>query len=207
MGRRQVKINIPRSLVGVVLAAGESRRMGKPKLLLPWDGDTMLGRTLINAIAGGISPLTVICGAQADFIAAEAEAKGIPWLLNKDYAQGQSTSLICGLNAAPTGFGVMFILGDMPAVQPQSYAALAAAYKESAAFIVAPVNARKQRGNPTVWSPELFGELKLLLGDTGGRELMANYQQQTLLLPLADEGLFLDIDDREQYTRTMPGSS
>jgi molybdenum cofactor cytidylyltransferase len=175
--------------------------MGKQKLLLPWKGDTILGHTLANARASGINPLTVICGAEADVVTAEVEAKGLPWLINKDFAEGQSTSLICGLKTAPHGFGVMFILGDMPVVQPQSYVALAAAYTKSAALIVVPINVEGKRGNPTVWSPELFAEIKLLYGDTGGRELMTNYRGQTLLIPIDDPGLYRDIDTPEEYER------
>ena len=163
----------------------------------------MLGATLSNAIAAGINPLTVICGAQAEAVAAQATAKGLPWLFNEDYAKGQSASLIIGLKTAPPAHGIMFILGDMPAVQPQSYAALAAAYTESAASIVIPVNERGQRGNPTVWAPELFDELKLLSGDAGGRGLIAKYLKQTLLLPLVDQGLYQDIDNWEEYVRSL----
>jgi molybdenum cofactor cytidylyltransferase len=177
--------------------------MGKPKLLLPWQGGAVLGRVLENAMAGGISPLTVVCGAAAKAVAAEAETKGLPWLLNKDYDLGQSTSLICGLKAVPPGFGVMFILGDMPAVQPQSYAALAAAYIESRALIVVPVNDAGRRGNPTVWAPELFSELKLLSGDMGARDLMAKYHKQTLLVPLDDQGLYTDIDTPADYQKLI----
>jgi molybdenum cofactor cytidylyltransferase len=175
--------------------------MGSPKLLLPWQGGSMLGHTLENALAGGISPLTVVCGADAEAVSAEAASRGIPWLLNKDYAQGQSTSLLCGLTAVTPGQGVMFILGDMPQVQPQSYAALAVAYMKSRALIVVPVNGVGRRGNPTVWAPELFGELKLLSGDRGARELITKYEQQTLLLPLEEQGLYSDIDTPEDYER------
>ena len=194
--------HLPRPLAGVVLAAGASARMGSPKLLLPWGDDTMLGRTLANAIAGGIDPLTVVCGANAAAVAAEAKAKGLPWLHNEDYAKGQSTSLICGLKAAPPGFGILFILGDMPAVQPQSYAALADAYRESEALLVLPVNAKGQRGNPTVWAPQLFPEIARLSGDTGARELITKYREQTLLLTLDDAGIFTDIDTPDDYERS-----
>lgn len=199
MGRRLAYKNAVRPLTGVVLAAGTSRRMGCPKLLMPWEGDTVLGRTLTKAITGGISPLTVVCGAQAELVAAEAVVKGLPWLLNKDYAQGQSTSLICGLEFVLPGSGVMFILGDMPAVSPQSYKALADAYCESRALIVVPVNSEGRRGNPTVWAPELFAELKRLSGDIGAREILEKYRAQTQLLPRDDSGLYTDIDTPEDY--------
>lgn len=201
MGWGLVAENEIRAVAGVVLAAGESRRMNCPKLLLPWNDDTVLGCTLANAMAGHVKPLTVICGAEAEAIAAQAAAKGLSWLLNENYALGQSTSLICGLKAVPPGYGVMFILGDMPVVLPASYRELAAAYRESGALIVAPVNSAGQRGNPTVWSPEVFSELEGLSGDNGARELLEQYRQQTLLLPLNDPGLYTDIDTPEDYRR------
>jgi molybdenum cofactor cytidylyltransferase len=177
--------------------------MGSLKLLLPWEGDTILGRTLFNAMTGGVGPPTVICGARAQAVVAEAEAKGLPWLFNEDYIKGQSSSIICGLQTVPLGFGVMFILGDMPAVSPQSYAALAAAYAESRALIVVPVNSEGQRGNPTVWAPQLFPEIARLSGDIGARELINKYWEQTLLVILDDPGLYTDIDTPEDYYRLL----
>jgi len=191
----------PRRLAGVVLAAGNSRRMGCPKLLLPWGDDTVLGHTLANAMAGGITLLTVVCGAEAGAVSAQVEAKGLPWLFNASYAQGQSSSLQCGLKTVPEGCGVMFILGDMPCTSPHSYAALAAAYANSRALIVAPVNAAGQRGNPTLWAPELFAELSSLTGDMGARALLDQHRQETLLIPLEEAGLYLDIDTPEDYKR------
>ncbi|MCL1975756.1 MAG: nucleotidyltransferase family protein [Firmicutes bacterium] len=191
--------NTGRPLFGIVLAAGESRRMGCPKLLLPWEGDTMIGRTLIKASDGGIDPLTVICGAEAAAVSEQAAAKGVPWLINEDYKKGHSTSLICGLQAVLPGHGVIFILGDMPSVLPQSYRALAAAFQKSNALIVAPVNSKGKIGNPTVWAPELFGDIRRLTGDKGARGLMHKYKKQTLLLPLEDEGAYTDIDTPQDF--------
>lgn len=188
-----------RPCAGVVLAAGESRRMGAPKLLLPLAGDTVLGRTLANSMAGGISPLTVVCGAYAAEIAAQAQAKGLPHLYNSAYASGQSSSLIAGLAAVPQGYGAMFILGDQPFVMPQSYAALAQAYAQSEALIVAPQYPGGRHGNPVIVAPQLFAKLRLLSGDTGARALLQQYQEQTLFLPLEEQGMYKDIDTREEY--------
>lgn len=198
-------ISIGRPVAGLVLAAGESRRMGCPKLLLPWHGDTILGCTLANAIAGGINPLTVVCGAHAAQVAAQAKTKGLPCLFNEGYAQGQSASLICGLKAAPPGYGLMFILGDMPAVSPQSYKSLAVAYAKSDALIVAPINAEGRRGNPTVWAPQLFPEIARLFGDSGARGLLDKYREETLFLPLTEQGLYIDIDTPEDYEGKLCG--
>lgn len=190
-----------RPMAGVVLAAGESNRMGRAKLLLPLAGDSILGRTLANAIAGGISPLSVVGGAYFAQVAKVAKAKGLPCLLNQDYALGQSTSLIVGLQAAPPGYGVMYILGDAPFVAPASYAALAAAYGQSDALIVAPQGPDGRRGNPVIFAPQLFAEISLLSGDVGARGLLEKYRRETLLLPLDDAGLWLDIDTQQEYER------
>jgi molybdenum cofactor cytidylyltransferase len=180
--------------------------MGSPKLLLPWEGDTVLGRTLANAKAGGLHPLIVICGSEPGAVAVEAKAKDVPCIINQDHSQGQSTSLKCGLKAALSGYGVMFVLGDMPAVLPQSYAALAAAYAKSRSLIVVPANMQGQHGNPTVWAPQLFPEIAQLSGDTGARGLMKKYREQMLLLPLEDQGLYMDIDTPEEYFSYFGGA-
>lgn len=192
-------IGAGRSLAGIVLAAGESRRMGRPKLLLPLGDDTVLGHTLANALAGGVSPLIVVCGAYATEVAAQAEAKGLPCVFNAAYGAGQSSSLIAGLRAAPRDHGLMFILADQPFILPASYAALAAAYRHSQALIVAPQCPDGRRGNPVIIAPQLFAEINLLRGDTGARLVLEKYHSSILFVPLDDEGLLMDLDTEADY--------
>lgn len=192
-----------RTLRGVILAAGESSRMGRPKLILPWENDTILGCTIENARAGGLKNLTVITGAYQEQIAAVAAAKGVTCLHNPAFATGQSSSLRIALqeDEACAGQGVMFILADQPFIKPAVYCALQKAYQKSVAWLVAPQGPGGRRGNPVIVGPELFADMNNLTGDEGARALFARYPQMALLVPVDDEAIYLDIDTMDDYKK------
>lgn len=192
---------IKRTAAGVILAAGEAKRMGCSKLTLPWQGETILGRTIENAKAGGVWPLTVVSGAYHAEVEAVAQAKGLPCLYNAAYATGQSSSLQCGLAAVGQDSGVMYILGDQPLVPPALYAALLSAYAESAAWLVAPCGRQGRRGNPVIVAPQLFDDVRRLRGDVGARVLFTRYEEMALLLPVAEAAIHIDIDTVAEYER------
>jgi molybdenum cofactor cytidylyltransferase len=125
------------SAAGVILAAGESRRMGSPKALLRYRGQTFLD-TLISLFAPHCSPVIVVLGADADEIrrglscdkscnTSPDAASHVTFVINPDYRTGQTSSMQCGLRAVPAGAeGVLFTLADHPAVAASTIDALAA---------------------------------------------------------------------------------
>ena len=111
---------------GLILAAGESRRMGFPKALLHIPRETFLD-TLVELFAARCSPVIVVLGAGADEIRA-ARPRPATFVVNRDYQRGQTSSMQCGLRAVPPeAEGVLFTLVDHPAVAPDTFDALLAA--------------------------------------------------------------------------------
>jgi molybdenum cofactor cytidylyltransferase len=184
---------------GLILAAGESRRMGFPKALLRYREETFLDR-LTALFAARCSPVIVVLGASADRIRAGAGPTGqspVTFVVNPDYARGQTTSMQCGLGAVPPhADGVLFTLVDHPAVAPATIDALLAG--PSAALLRVPrYNGR--RGHPIWFSRELIPEF-LALPETGAaRDVVRGHAAQTEFLDVDDPGILADIDDSEAY--------
>jgi molybdenum cofactor cytidylyltransferase len=182
---------------GIVLAAGGSSRLGQPKQLLAWQGETLVHRTARVALEAGLSPVVVVTGAYA--AQAQAALADLPVTLahNPDWASGQSASLAAGLRALPLATGAaLFLLSDQPHVPAALVRSLTAMHAETLAPIVAPLVEGK-RGNPVLFDRQTFPDLMALQGDVGGRALFARYP--VTWLPWHDASVLLDIDRPEDY--------
>jgi molybdenum cofactor cytidylyltransferase len=189
------------SVGGIILAAGLSSRMKQPKLLLPFGAEnTIIGVTIDQARAAGLDDLGVISGANREQVEAIAAAKNVRCVYNPDFAQGQSTSLKCGLNALAPDMAAMFILGDQPQIPARVYRAVAEAYRLHQAAIVVPRSVGGERGNPSLFAPEMFAELRRIEGDVGGRPVLRKYIDRILYVETDEISVLQDIDTAEQYT-------
>ena len=190
-----------RRIAGIVLAAGTSTRMGCQKLLLPWaQQNTILGTVLDVVITAGLDQILVVSGSDRKEIEEIAHARGISSLVyNPNYLQGQSASLQRGLSALPAHTAAMFILGDQPYITARMLSALAAAYRQQGAKIVAPRTRDGYRGNPVVFSPALFSELFALSGDIGGRNVIETHIDEILYVDVSTDTVFEDLDTMDQY--------
>jgi molybdenum cofactor cytidylyltransferase len=183
---------------GLILAAGESRRMGFPKALLRYGEETFLDR-LAGLFAARCSPVIVVLGAEAERIRASVGPTGRPaatFVVNPDWARGQTTSMQCGLRAVPPeADGVLFTLVDHPAVAPATIDALLV--KPSAMLRVPRYHGR--RGHPIWFSRAIVPEF-LALPETGAaRDVVRSRAAQTEFLDVDDPGILADIDNPEAY--------
>ncbi|MFU8773984.1 MAG: selenium cofactor biosynthesis protein YqeC, partial [Anaerolineales bacterium] len=163
-------------VAGIILAAGGSQRMGKPKQLLNWRGQSLIRHVVTNALQANFSPLIVILGAYLEQIKNEIEDLPVRVVNNENWQQGQSTSLHVGIDALPKRVGsAVFILADQPMIAPSLLRSLVDMHAKTLAPFVAPIFFEK-RGNPVLFDRDAFSDLKKIHGDIGGRALFDRYQ-------------------------------
>jgi molybdenum cofactor cytidylyltransferase len=182
------------SVAGLILAAGESRRMGFPKALLPYREKTFVD-TLIGLFAARCSPVIVVLGAEAERIRARTSGAAT-FVVNSNYRQGMTTSLQCGLGAVPADTeGVLFTLVDHPAVRPETIDALLTSPRP----LVRVPRYGESRGHPIWFSGELIPEFLAIPVGRAANEVVHRHRSKTEFLDLDDTGIIADIDDPEAY--------
>jgi len=190
------------NVAGLILAAGESRRMGSPKALLQYRTETFLD-TLTALLAPRCASVIVVLGAHAADIRA-AVTRPATFVVNPDYALGMTTSLQCGLRAVPQDAdAVLFTLVDHPAASPATLDALLAPMDNQS--LVRVPRYRAKRGHPIWFSRALISEFLALPSDGPARDVVARHVDRTAYLDLDDPGIVADIDSPEDY-RTLLGA-
>jgi len=189
----------PGASAGLILAAGESRRMGSPKALLRYREETFLD-TLAGLFARVCSPVIVVLGAAADEIQARAVRPAI-FVRNPHYLRGQTSSMQCGLRAVPPqAAGVLFTLVDHPAVTAATIGRLLE--PAGAARLRVPCY-QGRRGHPIWFSRDLIAEFLALPEDGAARDVVRAHAAETEFLDVDDPAIVADIDNPEEYGRLM----
>ena len=183
----------------IVLAAGRSSRMGpNNKLLEEVAGRPIVRRAVQAALASRARPVVVVTGHMAEQIEAVLADLDIEIVHNPDFAAGMSTSLQAGLAALPAGLdGAIVALGDMPEIGPAHIDRMISAFepKEGRSIIVPVFDGR--RGNPVLWSAELFPAMAALSGDAGARQVVADNADRVVELDLGTPAVLVDVDTPE----------
>ena len=184
----------------ILLAAGESNRMGQPKQLMPFGQITIVERTIDNLLNSAVSETIVVLGYKDEEIRKTIAGKPVKLAMNPDYQQGMSTSIIAGLKQVDKrARAVLIALGDQPFVNSQTITSLVEAFIANNRGILIPVY-QGRRGNPVIFAIEYKGELLNLKGDVGGREIIELHPDDVLEVAVNCEGVLLDIDTMENYT-------
>ena len=190
-------------IAGVILSAGGSSRFGKPKMLLPWQGKPLIRHVAEKALAAGLSPVVVVVGAVVDPIKQALSDLPVQIFENQYWEKGQSESLQVGVSALPenTG-GAVFMLADQPQISCSILQKLEELHRQTLGPIVAPL-VNNTRGNPVLFDRLLFGALKEVTGDAGGRKLFSQYSPKWVTWH--DESLLFDVDTEEEYRHLVDG--
>jgi len=182
-------------IVGILLAAGASRRFGTDKLTrsLP-DGDLVAVRACRNLLAGTDRVLAVVRPASGE-LAALLQAEGAEVRVCAAAEQGMGASLSFGVRACPEAAGWLIALADMPWIEPVTIRKVADALRSGTA-IAAPCW-QGRRGHPVGFAHALGPELAVLSGDEGAKAVIQAHLDQLRLIDCADAGVLRDIDKPE----------
>jgi molybdenum cofactor cytidylyltransferase len=189
-------------LPAIILAGGASRRMGRAKALLPLpgSGETFLDR-VIAVLGLHCSPVIVVLGHEAERIRAGLSPQSeAVFVVNGKYAEGQLSSLKCGLGLVPAGApGFMFMPVDLPLVQPETVARLAAAFEGRRRPVLAIPRFEGRRGHPVCCARELIPEFLGLPPGAQARDVIHRHAAEACYVDVDDPGILRDIDDLEAY--------
>ena len=182
----------------LLLAAGASTRMGRPKQLLPYQGRTLLRHAAETAVASGCVPIALVTGALHEALAAEVSGLPIAVVHNPDWKTGMASSIRTGLVAVTTArpAAVLIMLCDQPLVTPELLCQLVAQQRQTQAPIVAAAYG-DTLGVPVVFAQTMLPELLQLQGQQGAGQLIASLGAAVgrVLFPAG----LLDVDTPEQY--------
>jgi molybdenum cofactor cytidylyltransferase len=194
-----------RSMVpAIVLAAGASTRMGRPKSLLPCGGSglTFVASVLAALREGGVEDAIVVGRAEDDAVRLEVETHGGRFVENPRPDDGQLSSLVAGLNVAdhPGVRGVLVTPVDVPLIEGRTVAALLAAFNTSAAPIVRAAH-RGRHGHPVIFSRAVFGDLRRADASVGARAVVRAHADAVVDVEVDDPAALADVDTPEDYQR------
>ena len=183
------------SVAAIVLAAGQSRRMGaQNKLLIALDGQPMVRRvvqTYVRAIPG---PVVVVTGFERDRLQAALTAMPVSFAHNPAFATGQQTSVAVGLRAAPDAALLLVGLADQPALTAEELDALIARHRAGDPEKISVPMREGQRGNPIVIPRGLRARLTHSAGQPGCKRFTRDHPQHVQFVEMATDGFFTDID-------------
>lgn len=193
---------VQQRVAAVVLAAGQSRRMGRSKPLLPWsDGQTVIETIVRRLLMFRLAEIVIVTGYQGEAVRRTLEHLPVSFVENEDYAAGEMiSSLQAGLGALPeTTAGALVVLGDQPALDGRVVRDVLAGYAEGRGAIVAPVY-RGERGHPVLFDRRFWPEL-LALEQGAPRDVIRRYPHDLALVEVSSDSILTDIDTPEQYRR------
>jgi molybdenum cofactor cytidylyltransferase len=183
-------------IAGVVLAGGQSRRMGVVnKLLVKVDGKAMVRHAVDTVRDAGVEPIIVVTGHEAERVREVLADAEVIFVHNDAYAEGLSTSLRTGIAAVPdTCDGAVVALGDMPRLQADHVERLIDAFAPAADRAICVPTWQGKRGNPVLWARRFFAEMIDVDGDVGAKHLIGEHADLVHEVDMPDSGVLIDVD-------------
>ncbi len=188
-----------RKPAGIILSAGESRRMGRDKALLEYRRTTFLGR-IIAVLEPRVEPLVVVLGHHAEAIR-QAVPSGPSVVVNTNYQAGMLTSLQTGIRELPPDTeAALFTLVDHPAVAEETVELLIGEGAKARPLIAIPRHGGR-RGHPVIVKRQVLDEILALGPESSAKDVIRSHRDRTLFVDVDDAGVLCDIDLPEQYER------
>lgn len=191
------------NIAGLVLAAGQSRRMGAVnKLLETVAGKPLVRRSVEAVLGGGVDPVVVVTGHDNETVEKALTGLNVKIVCNAAFADGLSTSLSAGLAALPASTdAVVVALADMPAVEPHHIRALIDGFDPDAGKLIGVPVFRGKRGNPVLWGRRFWESMSKISGDVGARHLIGEHADLVYEVEFDDTAVLTDLDTPEQLAR------
>jgi molybdenum cofactor cytidylyltransferase len=191
----------------LILAAGESKRMGRPKMLLPFGGSTILETVIAAALRSSVDRTMVVVGAERERIGRVLENYPVEPVFNPDYGRGMLSSVQAGFEALPPeARAALVMLGDQPAVTESIIDTLIRAFTRTGSALVVPVFSGR-RGHPLLIGARFREEVRGLPPAIGLRQLVRDHPEAVLEVPVQEDGILQDIDDPGDYRRALEEES
>jgi molybdenum cofactor cytidylyltransferase len=183
----------------IVLAAGESKRMETQKLLLPFDGNTIIGKVVENIISSEVKKIMVVLGSNLEEIHNALKNLPVSFCFNVDYKEGMHTSVYCGFRALPEHAAAALVFqGDQPFIPGEVTNKIINAWKRTQKGIVIPVSGGK-RGHPTLFNMKYREEITQIDAAQGLRSIALTHPEDVLEVETDFTGITWDIDTKNDY--------
>jgi molybdenum cofactor cytidylyltransferase len=183
----------------IILAAGESKRMKVPKMLLLFNGKTMIEKVIENVTQSEVFCTLVVLGSYRDEILASISYLPINHCYNENYRKGMLSSVQCGFKNLPLHYDAVLVFpGDQPFIEPDVINLIINAYRETGKGIIIPVY-RKKRGHPMLIDFKYRDVINNLKDNEGLRALSNKYQEDVFEVRTKSPGILKDFDTKEDY--------
>ena len=196
-------------IVAVILSAGESSRMGRPKALLSIDGVRFVEKIVSTLKSTDVGNIIVVLGHNAEEIRRKIRNLPVTILINHDYKQGQLSSLQVAIRLLESSGnpvdGILVHLVDHPYIEVKLVNLMIDRFYETKKLIVVP-RFQDRRGHPVIFARALFSELLAAGTDQGAKPVVHAHRDDTLEIDTNDKGVLIDIDTPEEYRLHVKGN-
>lgn len=187
----------------MILAAGESRRMSQPKLLLPFGEKTIIETVVEKVVSSKVNNTLVVLGSEREKVEEKIKNFPVKVAFNPDYRKGMLSSVLCGFKTLPEETqAVVVVLGDQPSVSKEVIDKIVDAYQKIGKGIVLPVY-EKERGHPVIIDMKYKDEVENLSPDIGLRGTVYSHPEDILEVEVDTPEILQDIDDEADYRREL----
>lgn len=187
----------------MILAAGESIRMGKPKLLLPFENETIIETIIHKVISSKADKILIVLGSGWERVEEKIKKFSIKTTVNPNFKKGMLSSVQWGFKALPENTrAVLVLLGDQPAISTAVIDKIIDAYQATKKGIVLPVY-KKERGHPVLIDLKYKGEVESLSHKIGLRGLVYSHPEDIMEVKVKTASVLRDIDYLEDYQKEL----
>jgi molybdenum cofactor cytidylyltransferase len=189
----------------IILAAGQSRRMGQAKMLLPWGQRTVIEQVVVTFLDAGVEDILIVTGGEHERVDKAIDGYPVRKIYNQEYAAGEMlSSLQYGLRELSAATRATLIaLGDQPQVREESIHSICNAYRDSASPLIVP-SFQMKRGHPWLVARALWDEILRLQPPQTPRDFLNNHSHEILYVNLDTSTILADLDTPEDYLKARP---